>query len=349
MIERIIEICIWPIVILICIVILRTPLSKFIILLGEGLKIILTSIANITISKTKNGTKVAIDTISSKQSLKTYPAQISPEQIQDTSKKEKFEMLEMLLKKGEPVKVGEICKKWQKEDPEDIRPYLFQGRAYLEQGKFELAEKEFSKVLKINDKDSQIYYYLAKIPFAKEDFANAKSLLEKAFELDDEDPKVNLALAFVAYYREKNIDKSLKFAEVAHESYKKRGYFLPLGESLDFDIHQSLQYYLAERGRQKDFERAFEIDNYLEQIIDDYLNKGWINKRQLGLSLDTRGYLRYKAIRENYKPENNDIFIKISIDFFAKALELVPTDRDIALNLVEAIKLSNIMQQKKEK
>ncbi len=45
--------------------------------------------------------------------------------------------------------------------------------------------------------------------------------------------------------------------------------------------------------------------------MGDYLDKGWLSKQQLGIALDTRGYLRYKAIKENYKTENNNIICNI--------------------------------------
>jgi tetratricopeptide (TPR) repeat protein len=342
-ISLIVEKWAWPLVALISIFILRDHLGKFILSIGSTINLFIKGLnellKTVSVKILKEGERTETVITTKLERGETFSAQ-----IEDKSQKDRYIRLENLLKENKFDGIEKECKKWRKEDKKNVNPYIFQGRAYLEQKKYNLAQEEFKKAIRINEKNAQIYYYLAKSPFAKGKLKEAKEFLMKAYKLDKEDPKVTAGLAYISYYLENDVNNSLKLIEMAHESYKNREELLPFSENLDVTIHQSMEYYLADRGSKEDFRRAFEIDGYIGGKWEDFANKGVIDKKRQAFILDTRGFLRYRAVEENYRPEEKRQLIQASINFLTEASDLLSSDEDIVKHLVKAIKISNVIK-----
>ncbi|MCK5708024.1 MAG: hypothetical protein KAI43_10260 [Candidatus Aureabacteria bacterium] len=309
-----------PITIIIILFIYRKYIGSLILKLSE-----------IDFKKTKNGYF-----LSAKTGKETFPIQVKNEISKD--KLSKFE--ELLNTKKYEILETEIDQ-WKRNEKNSIYPYILLGRSYILQGKEKLAEHEFKKVLKREYNNSEINYYLGALLLKKDDLDNAKEYLIKAYNLDNNDPRTTLALAYISFYLEKDINASIEYINVSHDSYKKRREQFPLYENIDISIHQSMEYYLANRGNEEDFRRAFEIDNYIEKSLKDYTYHGKLTIENQAFTLDTRGYLRLRAVEENFRSAKKTELIKSSINYFTKALELIPTDVDIVNNMIKSYKYFN--------
>ncbi|MDA3781303.1 MAG: hypothetical protein PF487_13915 [Bacteroidales bacterium] len=326
MIIQIIKILIWPFVCVVGFLIFKEPFSSLI-----------SSLTNI-VHKTKQGDTTQFQFSSSKTTFSPKMNNI------DTSKKQKnlAEQLEKYLDMQDYVSLQQQIKQIKKKDKLNYIPYVYSGRMYIEQRKFDLAKKNLSKGLNLTEKNnelSELYYYLGMIPLKQEALEEAKDLIQKAYSLYKTDPKIFVSLAYIRFYLDNNVNDSLKFISSAHKLYKKESF--PKSTDLDITIHQNMEYYLAVRGTKEDFKRAYEIDEYLATILKSAIRDCTIGKEDIAYVLDTRGFLRYKSIEagfiKDFEKKNNTL--NESVDMLLEAVDRLPSDKDITNNLRTALHL----------
>jgi tetratricopeptide (TPR) repeat protein len=269
--------------------------------------------------------------------LTTLPAEPT-----DKSKVDRSVKIETLLREGKFDDIKEECEKWKAEDRKTTLPYIYLGRSLIKQGRYPEAGTEFEKALVVEANNAEAYYYLGVLQQRQGDLKGSEQYIKTAYKLKKDDPRITLNLAYISYYLYNNVEKSLDFIQKSRNDYKE-GKF-PYETDLNIIIHQSFEYYLAARGKEEDFQRAFEIDEFIDGKYEG------LEDEEKSFTLDTRGYLRLRAAEEGYEPktkvlEKEKDLVQSALNFLSEAVELNPSDQEITLRLARAVKLQGKRRQ----
>lgn len=159
--------------------------------------------------------------------------------------------------------------KYAMDNPADLSGRIELGKAYLTNGMYEKAEKEFDAAIKIDPHCSQAYL-LSVLTVRKQEKPNSKkalSLLEKAVQVSPDDGAVHLSLAQTYADMRLNDKATLEFA---------RAIRLSQDDAITVSAHLGLMAIHERQGKTEKAKKEYEVARAIFPGVDEIIKEAEI-------------------------------------------------------------------------
>lgn len=204
------------------------------------------------------------------------------------------------------LELEQTAKKYLSIKPETSENYIAAANTYKQMGEQKIALEYYEKAMKLDPANSDIYYSMGLAQLELDNAHSAKTNLEKAINLDNDNTKARNLLAFV---NQKIITQTVN---KAYNYYEKKDY-IPAFEILDEEIknyptNSQLYYYRA---------LIYGAMNRNAAAIIDF---------QKAIEFDGSNYMAYYQLGKTYEKINDERSALVAYEQF---LSIEPDEKDL--------------------